>query len=370
MSNSSCRWGILGAATIARKNWKAIRNAENCTLVAVASRDIDRSRQFIAECQSHTPHAESVEALGSYDELLNRDDIDAVYIPLPTALRKEWVLKAAQTGKHVLCEKPCGVTAEDVRHMVAECEHNGVQFMDGVMFMHSRRIARLREILADGETVGRVRRICAQFTFCAPEDWVQSNIRTSSELEPHGSLGDLGWYTIRIAMCVMNGELPERVSGRMIDQRGQSDSESLVPIEFSGELFFADNVTAGYYCSFQTENQQWLHVSGSNGSAYIPDFVLPFFGSQSEIQLSHPQFEVKGCDFNMEEQSERIAINEYSNSDTNAQETNMFREFGRLALSGTPDPAWGQWSLKTQQVLDACLASARDGGTLMNPAEF
>src|SRR5687767_12355322 len=101
------RWGILGTANIARKNWKAIRNSGNGLLTAVASRELGRSRQFIAECQAAAPHPEPPRALGSYDELIRAKDVDALYIPLPTGLRKEWVLRAAAAGKHVVCEKPC-----------------------------------------------------------------------------------------------------------------------------------------------------------------------------------------------------------------------------------------------------------------------
>src|SRR5688500_8784269 len=108
MTPTVCRWGILGAANIARKNWKAIRNAENATLVAVASRSRERAAQFIDECQGSAPFATAPAACASYEELLARKDVDAVYIPLPTGIRKEWVIRTAQAGKHVLCEKPCG----------------------------------------------------------------------------------------------------------------------------------------------------------------------------------------------------------------------------------------------------------------------
>ena len=101
MADGICRWGILGTATIARKNWRSIRNAENCTLSAVASRDIDRAGQFISECQSQDPFGEVPSAVAGYEQLIERDDVDAVYIPLPTALRKQWVLHAAEAGKHV-----------------------------------------------------------------------------------------------------------------------------------------------------------------------------------------------------------------------------------------------------------------------------
>src|SRR6516225_3372734 len=110
MSTPLCRWGILGTAWIARKNWKAIRNAGNSTLTAVASRDAERVRRFIEECQADVPLTPVPAACASYQELLDRDDIDAVYIPLPTGIRKDWVIQAARSGKHVLCEKPCAVS--------------------------------------------------------------------------------------------------------------------------------------------------------------------------------------------------------------------------------------------------------------------
>ena len=99
---SFCRWGILGAAGIARKNWQAIRRSGNGTLVAVASRDAGRAGEWIAENQAEQPFEVVPEAVGGYEELLRREDVDAVYIPLPTGLRAEWVLKAAEAGKHVL----------------------------------------------------------------------------------------------------------------------------------------------------------------------------------------------------------------------------------------------------------------------------
>ena len=141
---SKLRWGILGTAQIARKNWCAIRNSGNATVAAVASRSLDRSRQFIDECQADVPMDTPPGALGSYEELLASPDIEAVYIPLPTGLRKEWVIRAARAGKHILCEKPCAATTGDLREMLEACRQNHVQFLDGVMFMHSRRLPRMR----------------------------------------------------------------------------------------------------------------------------------------------------------------------------------------------------------------------------------
>src|SRR5438105_2549730 len=133
MIGKALRWGILGTAQIARKNWRAIHDSGNSTIVAVASRDLERSRRFIAECQAEVAFETVPEAYGSYEELLASQAVDAVYIPLPTGLRKEWVLRAAEAGKHIVCEKPCAVSVADLREMLDACRRHRVQFMDGVM---------------------------------------------------------------------------------------------------------------------------------------------------------------------------------------------------------------------------------------------
>src|SRR6516225_6781439 len=176
MSAALCRWGILGTARIARKNWKAIRHAGNSALVAVASRDPERARQFIEECQADVPLTPRPAACGSYQELLDRDDIDAVYLPLPTGVRNDWVIRAARAGKHVLCEKPCAVSSAVLRAMLDACRETGVQFMDGVMFMHSQRLPLLRQTLDDRRSIGSIRRITSQFSFLPAEDFLATNI--------------------------------------------------------------------------------------------------------------------------------------------------------------------------------------------------
>jgi predicted dehydrogenase len=91
--------------------------------------------------------------------------VDAVYIPLPTGLRKEWVLRAAAAGKHVLCEKPCGLSLAEVREMTDACRENRVQFMDGVMFMHNPRMRRLRELAGrrQNHRPSQAHHVCFQF---------------------------------------------------------------------------------------------------------------------------------------------------------------------------------------------------------------
>jgi predicted dehydrogenase len=365
MSKSLFRWGILGTAQIARKNWQAMRLSGNGIVAAVASRSLARSKKFVAECQADVPFAKAPRALGSYDELVEARDIDGLYIPLPTGLRQEWVLRAAAAGKHVVSEKPCAVTVAGLIEMLDACRRNHVQFMDGVMFRHSARLERARQALDDDRTVGSVRRIDTVFNFKAPEDFFVSNIRARSELEPHGCLGDLGWYCIQFTLWTMGWQLPRRVSGRVLSGRRHPRSRAPVPAEFSGELFFDGGASGSFYCSFITELQQYAHISGERGSLHIPDFVLPYFGNELAFETRNPVFSVQGCDFNMEPRTRQWTVPEYSNSHPTAQETKLFRNFATQAQSGRLNRAWPQESLKVQQVLEACLASARDDGKLV-----
>lgn len=362
MSEKIIRWGILSTAEIARKNWLAIRNTGNSIVAAVASRDAERSRKFIAECQRAAPFAVVPQALGSYEELLASREVDAVYIPLPTGLRKKWVIRAAKAGKHVVCEKPCAISAEDLRAMIDACRKNGVQFMDGVMFMHSRRLEKIRETLDNGTSIGEIKRIASGFTFCAPPAFFKGNIRSQSSLEPHGCLGDLGWYCIRFALWTMNWQLPKRVSGRLLAAHKSKGGAAGVPTEFSGELFFDSGVSAGFYTSFLTQNQQWAHVSGAKGHLLVSDFVLPYFGSEAAFEVTNAAYKINGCEFNMEPHARRVAVQEYSNSHVNAQETHLFRNFAEQIRSRKLNRLWPEMALKTQQVMDACYESARCEG--------
>jgi predicted dehydrogenase len=355
MSKGKIRWGILGTANIARKNWKAIQLTGNSTVAAVASRDLERSRRFIADCQGQARVENEPQAFGSYEELLASHEIDAVYVPLPTGMRKEWVLRAAATGKHVLCEKPCAVSVADLREMIEACRKHRVQFMDGVMFMHSRRMPRLREILDDGQSVGKVRRITSAFSFGAPPEFFSSNIRANPKFEPYGCLGDLGWYCIRFALWVMNWEMPKEVTGRILSSSQRDEGDDAVPTEFSGELFFKSGVNASFYCSFITENQEWANVSGTRGFVELQDFVLPFAGNELELNVRKNEFSKEGCDFRMQSHTQRIAIPEYGNSHPTAQESNMFRNFAAQILSGQLNEDWPEMALKTQEVMCRCL---------------
>lgn len=353
MTATSCRWGILGTASIARKNWLAIQESGNGRLVAVASRQVDKARSFIAECQKDAPFETAPETVDGYAALLNRDDIDSVYIPLPTGLRKQWVIAAAKAGKHVLCEKPSGIDSNEVREMVAACDQAGVQYMDGVMFMHNPRLGVLKETVADGGPIGKIRRITTQFTFPGSEEFFAKNIRTNAELEPLGCLGDLGWYNIRFILWMMDGEMPNTVSARIIrHQEG-------VPMALSAELGFDSGVSASLYCSFDDANQQWAMISGTEGYLSMDDFVLPFHGSEAAFSLGENISRAEGCHFYMEKSSQSMPN---PSKEKASQESLMFRKFGEIVESKETESYWPEIALNTQIVVDACMRSTRKGG--------
>ena len=156
--------------------------------------------------------------------------------------------------------------------------------------------------------------------------------------------------------------MPQRVSGRALSESQRSDSKAAVPTEFSGELFFDHGISASFYCSFITGTQQWASISGTTGYIEVPDFVIPYFGNETAFTVRNAGLNQKSCDFNMEDHTRRVAVPEYSNGWANSQETNLFRNFSHLVLSGKTDNSWPEIALKTQQVLDACLQSARQGG--------
>lgn len=356
-----CRWGFLSTATIANKNWLAILHSGNGTVNAVASRSVEKAQAFIDRCQAENPFEQPPVAFGSYEALLSSDAIDAVYIPLPTGLRRDWVVKAAEAGKHVMCEKPCARNESELREMVDACAANGVQFMDGIMYMHNDRLKRIREVLDSDQGVGQLKRVAMQFSFCSDEGFQAGNIRTNSDLEPQGCLGDLGWYTIRFALFVMNYRMPKTVSANMIHAHHRPDSPDAVPMEVECCLDFGDGVTASFYNSFLTGHQQWAHISGTEGHIKVTDFVLPYHGNETKFYSARPEFAVNGCDFSMFENRIDYALQESANSAVDAQETKLFRNFSALVNDKQLDPFWPEVSLKTQRILDACMQAAKTG---------
>lgn len=150
------RFGIIGCAQISIKLCKAICKAPNTTLIAIGSRSLEKAVAFAVEQEL----PEAVRTYGSYEAVVDDDEVDAVYIPIPTTLRVIWAVKAAERKKHVLLEKPAAMNVAELDRILEACEANGVQFMDGTMWVHHPRTAKMKEALNDPHRFGQLKWVC------------------------------------------------------------------------------------------------------------------------------------------------------------------------------------------------------------------
>lgn len=162
MANPPIRFGIIGCAEIARKVSRAIQLAPNAAVSAVASRSFDKAANF-AKANGFPP---DTKIYGSYESLLDDPDIDAVYLPLPTSLHLKWAVLTAQKKKHLLTEKPVALSVAEFDQILKSCEENGVQIMDGTMWVHNPRTHKMKQFLNDKEQFGQLRTVTTFLGFC------------------------------------------------------------------------------------------------------------------------------------------------------------------------------------------------------------
>jgi predicted dehydrogenase len=324
MKSNKVRWGILGVAKINDRLLPSFARAANAEVRAIASRSPDRARAAAAAAGIPTAH-------GSYEALLDDPTIDAVYNPLPNTLHAEWTRKAADRGKHVLCEKPLCPTAAEAAELVAYCRQKGVRLMDGFMWPHHPRTARLRQLLDRGD-VGEVRRVTGAFTFpMQPLD--PANIRLQPALGG-GSLLDVGCYPVFGIRWAFGAE-PVRVLARARYLHG-------VDVEMSGLVWLADGRVGSFDCGFTLPLRGWLEITGSEGRVWVPEMWVPRTGAGFVIHREGRA-------------PEEVAI------DGEDQIAHMIEDFGRSVLEGTPVQPPPEEAVRTLRVLDALAQSAREG---------
>jgi len=204
-STEPVRYGILGAANIARMFTKGVAGSTLATVAAVASRDAAKAATFAKETGIPRHHA-------SYEAILADPRIEAVYIPLPNDLHAEWAIKAAAAGKHVLCEKPIAVGEADARAMFDAARKHGVHLAEAYPYMSQPQTLRLRALLAGGE-IGKVQTVSAAFGFgiVSPDGDPlvdPANIRLRPD-RAGGALLDAGTYAVSLTR-IAAGERPVR----------------------------------------------------------------------------------------------------------------------------------------------------------------
>ncbi|CAN6931361.1 unnamed protein product [Brassica oleracea] len=343
VTDTPIRIGVMGCAVIARTVSRAIDLAPNATIAAVASRSLEKAKTFATA----NGYQQSVKIHGSYESILEDPDVDALYIPLPASLHVEWAIRAAESGKHILLEKPVAMNVSEFDKIVAACEKNGVQIMDGTMWAHHPRTAKLKEFLFDSDLflIGHALQINSCFSLAVDEDFLKNNIRVKPNLDGLGALGDLGWYAIRAALFANNFELPKIVAA----SPGTVLNESGVILSCGASLSWEDGRTASIYCSFLANVGMEITAVGTNGTLCVQDFVIPF----EETQATFTTCLKSG--FNDPWVSRPT---EHSVKTEIPQEACMVREFARLVgeiknKGAKPDGFWPNISRKTQLVVDA-----------------
>jgi predicted dehydrogenase len=250
------RWGLLGTAHVNRRLIPAMRAARRSTLVAVASRDAARVRDYAREWDIPTAHA-------SYDALLRDPSVDAVYLPLPNALHVEWTLRALDAGKHVLCEKPLALAAEDVDRVAAVALARDLVVAEAFMFRHEPLLQRVLDLVAEG-AIGPVSFIASGFTY---EQTRADDVRLVPALGG-GSLWDVGCYAVNVVRVVAGREPVEAFGWAELGPSGVDEC-------FSGLLRFPGGITAAVHSSFRSRRGAWLEIVGRGGTLRVADPFRP-----------------------------------------------------------------------------------------------
>jgi predicted dehydrogenase len=251
------RWGIVGTGGIANSMAGMIKMADAAETGAVSSRRMETANAF---AEKHGVPS----AFDSWQEMINSDVVDAIYVATPTSVREEICIAAARAGKHVLGEKPFA-SLPSVKRITAACRDNAVAFMDGTHFVHHPRTLDIKQHRDD--RLGFVWSVASAFQFNLTD---RGNIRFNPELEPMGAIGDAGWYNMRAAVEY----LPPDVVLDTVSAHLRRDSGTGAAISGTGVLDFTDGSTSTWNCGFDSGAVVMdLRITGTDGVINIDDFL-------------------------------------------------------------------------------------------------
>ena len=257
-ANRPLRVGFLSTAKINEEILAGAREVSSVEIVAVASREPGRAEMYARERGLARAH-------GSYEMLLEDDDVDAIYVPLPNRLHHEWAMRALAAGKHVLAEKPYSRRPAEGEEAFDLAEESGLVLMEGFMYRHHPQTGIVAELVAAG-AVGGLRTIRASFMFRLERP---GDPRLDPELDG-GALMDVGCYCVS-GSRLLAGE-PVRVYGEQVT------GETGVDVGFHGTLRFADDVVAQIDCSFLLPRFQRLEAAGDEGTIVVEAPFRPDMG--------------------------------------------------------------------------------------------
>ncbi|MCW9095960.1 MAG: Gfo/Idh/MocA family oxidoreductase [Ignavibacteriaceae bacterium] len=335
--NVSIKWGILGNATIARKCViPAIFNSTNGSVHALASRNLKKADALAKKYDITHLYAK-------YDSVIEDQQVDIVYVPLPNHLHKEWTIKALEAGKHVLCEKPLACNTAEAIEMEEVASKKGLHLMEALMYRFHPRSTAIHKMVSQGK-IGTPRLVRASFCFHMDEHMLKKKENARLKKKGGGALLDVGSYGVSVARWMM-GENPESVQAT-----AHFNAEG-VDIHAVGVLQFKNGGLATVEASFVSSLQQTYTIVGEDGSielphnAFIPwekDATYVYRGRNEEIGR---QEVIPGTD-------------EYRL---------MVEHFSDVLIHGSSPLVQIHDSLQNMRVLDALAESARSGQRVVIP---
>lgn len=363
MSEHPIRVGFLGAAKIAWQAWAAVQNS-GMVVTRVGCRDHARGEQFVKDV-CHRLSIDAAPAVCTYEELVAADDVDIVYIATPVATRDQWAKACIEHKKHILGEKPPARDAEQLRSWIEALDAQNLLYMDGTMMSHSQRV---KDVCAAVKKLGGpVKHIYATYTWEATPEFLATDIRLDPGLEPHGALGDVGWYCIRYILHIMDFEMPSEVTGRILRE---GDKGGIVA--FAGDLKFDVNgaeTIASIYCAFDSAYENVLYVATTEGTIQMEDFAHPITTRPDALY-----YEVHNSSYDdvcIAHTATEIVTHTVPGENANTVKDALWRDAGSLLhaegegasrrLKADPEQAryWATIAWKTQAVMDKMLESAR-----------
>ena len=318
------RWGVLSTAAIGIvKVLPAMQRGTYSEVSAIGSRDLAKAQA--AAAQLRIPRA-----YGSYEELLADPEIDAIYNPLPNHMHVEWSIKALEAGKHVLCEKPIGLSADEAQALIAAGQrYPQLKLMEAFMYRHHPQWQRARAIVREGG-IGQLRTINSFFSYFNNDP---ANIRNMPEIGG-GGLMDIGCYNISLSRFIFEAE-PQRLCG-MVEYDPQMQTDRLA----SAMLDFGVG-TATFTCSTQLTSYQRVNIYGTEGRVEI------------EIPFNAPPDQPCTLWHQRDSRIETITLPVCD------QYTIQGDLFSQAILDNTPVPTPIGDALANMQVIEAIIASAK-----------
>jgi predicted dehydrogenase len=327
MARDEIVWGILGTAKINDKVVMPMQSAPKCRVKGIASRSHEKAREAAAK------YGLAV-AYDSYEALLADPEIDAVYIPLPNHIHVEWTIKSVEAGKHVLCEKPIGLDAQQVERLIAARDRSGRYIQEAFMVRTHPQWLKVRTLIDEG-TIGELRAVTGGFTYnnTNPRD-----IRNQSELGGGGLL-DIGCYPITTSRFITRRE-PRRVVALM-------EQDPIFEVDRLGSVLMDfDGVQASFFYSTQTHNYQRMLFHGTRGRIEV------------EIPFNAPS-----------DRPTRLLVSENTSAGVGTDRWLELPEcdqyavaaatFAEAILSGAPQAILLEDARANMRVIDAVLRSAR-----------